>query len=311
MGEQIKMPVLQFAVPQENDGISVYNFLRAKCGVSYRLIKKLKRVPMGITANGQHIRTIDPLHGGDAVVLHIPEDENPTMPVELPIDIIYEDEHIAVINKPFGMPVHPAREHVADTLANAFSAHLMANGEPNSAFRVINRLDRDTSGLVLTAKNSHAASLLHGHTDKVYYAICQGTLTGSGTIDAPIRIMEGHGIQREVGEGGVRAVTHWQTLKNFTVTASDEKRYELTLLKIHLETGRTHQIRVHFTSLGMPLAGDDMYGGSRDLMERQALHCGQLDFFHPITGKKMHFAIPLPEDMAMLCKDPAEVIKVE
>ena len=251
------MPTIQFTVPPENDGISVYNFLRAKCGVSYRLIKKLKRVPMGITANGQHIRTVDPLHGGDTVVLHIPEDENPTMPVELPIDILYEDEHIAVINKPFGMPVHPAREHVADTLANAFSAHLMANGEPNAAFRVINRLDRDTSGLVLTAKNSHAASLLHGHTDKVYYAVCQGNLTGSGTIDAPIRVMEG--------------------------------------------TGRTHQIRVHFTSLGMPLAGDDMYGGSRDLICRQALHCGQLDFTHPITGKPMHFSIPLPDDMATLC----------
>lgn len=295
------MPTIKFTVPQENDGISVYNFLRSKCGVSYRLIKKLKRVPMGLTANGQHIRTIDPLHGGDVVVLNIPEDENPTMPVELPIDILYEDEHIAVINKPFGMPVHPAREHVADTLANAFSAHLMANGEPNSAFRVINRLDRDTSGLVLTAKNSHAASLLHGHTDKVYYAICQGTLVGNGTIDAPIRVMQGHGIQREVGEGGVWAVTHWQAMKNFTVTAANEKTYELTLLKIYLETGRTHQIRVHFTSLGMPLAGDDMYGGSRDLIGRQALHCGQLDFTHPITGEPMHFSIPLPEDMAALC----------
>ena len=295
------MPTIKFAVPQENDGISVYNFLRSKCGVSYRLIKKLKRVPMGITANGQHIRTVDPLHGGDTVVLHIPEDENPTMPVELPIDILYEDEHIAVINKPFGMPVHPAREHVADTLANAFSAHLMANGEPHAAFRVINRLDRDTSGLVLTAKNSHAASLLHGHTDKVYYAVCQGNLTGSGTIDAPIRVMEGHGIQREVGEGGVRAVTHWQAMKNISVTAPNGIQYDLTLLEIHLETGRTHQIRVHFTSLGMPLAGDDMYGGSRDLICRQALHCGQLDFTHPITGKPMHFSIPLPDDMAALC----------
>ncbi len=296
------MPVLLFSVPQENDGISVYNFLRAKCGVSYRLIKKLKRVPSGITANGLHIRTIDPLQGGDKVTLHIPEDENPTLPVALPIEIVYEDEQIAVINKPFGMPVHPAREHVADTLANAFSAHLLANGEPNSAFRVINRLDRDTSGLVLTAKNSHAASLLHGRTDKVYYAVCQGTLTGSGTIDAPIRVMEGHGIQREVGEGGVRAVTHWQALKNVSVTAANGNEYALTLLEIHLETGRTHQIRVHFTSLGMPLTGDDMYGGSRDLINRQALHCGQLDFSHPITGEHMHFSLQLPEDMAALCR---------
>ena len=294
------MPVLQFTVPAENDGISVYNFLRAKCGVSYRLIKKLKRVPLGITSNGRHIRTIDPLRGGDNVALNIPEDENPTMPVGLPIDVVYEDEHIAVLNKPSGMPVHPAREHVADTLANAFSAHLVANGEPNSTFRVINRLDRDTSGLVLTAKNSHAASLLHGHTDKVYYAICQGTLSGSGTIDAPIRIMEGHGIQREVGEGGVRAVTHWQAMKIFSVTARNGHSYDLTLLKIRLETGRTHQIRVHFASLGMPLAGDDMYGGSRDLIGRQALHCGQLDFCHPMTGEPMRFSIPLPEDMEAL-----------
>lgn len=296
------MAQITFTVAQDMNGITVYNFLRTKCDVSYRLIKRLKRVPMGITANGQHIRTIDTLQGGDIVTLNIPDDENPTVPNELPIDIIYEDEHIAVINKSSGMPVHPARDHVTDTLANAFSAHLIARGEPNAAFRVINRLDRDTTGLVLTAKNSHAASLLHGHTDKVYYAICQGLLTGSGTIDAPIRIMEGHGIQREVGEGGVSAVTHWTALKNMHVTAPNGNAHDLTLLKIHLETGRTHQIRVHFTSLGMPLAGDDMYGGSWDLIKRQALHCGQLNFCHPVTGEPMEFKSPLPQDMAALCE---------
>lgn len=296
------MAQITFTVAQDMNGISVYNFLRAKCNVSYRLIKRLKRVPMGITSNGRHIRTIDALQGGDSVTLNIPDDENPTVPNELPIDIIYEDEHIAVINKSSGMPVHPAREHVTDTLANAFSAHLIARGESNSAFRVINRLDRDTTGLVLTAKNSHAASLLHGHTDKVYYAICQGLLTGSGTIDAPIRIMEGHGIQREVGEGGVSAVTHWTALKNMHITAPNGNTHDLTLLKIHLETGRTHQIRVHFTSLGMPLAGDDMYGGSWDLIKRQALHCGQLNFCHPVTGEPMEFKAPLPRDMAALCQ---------
>lgn len=295
------MAQLTFTVPPENDGISVYNFLRAKCGVSYRLITKLKRVPMGITANGAHIRTIDPLAGGDVVVLAIPEDANPTLPCALPIDVVYEDEHIAVLNKPCGMPVHPAREHVTDTLANAFSAHLIARGEPNGVFRVINRLDRDTSGLVLTAKNSHAASLLHGHTDKIYYAVCQGTLHGSGTIDALIRLKEGHGIQREVGEGGVRAITHWTALRNMTRTAPDGSLHALTLLEIHLETGRTHQIRVHFSSLGMPLAGDDMYGGSWALIHRQALHCGQLDFVHPITGEPMTFRQPLPPDMTALC----------
>lgn len=296
------MAKITFTVSEEMDGITVYNFLRAKCDVSYRLIKRLKRVPMGITANGSHIRTIDILHSGDVVELNIPNDENPTQPNELPIDIVYEDEHIAVINKPSGMPVHPARDHVTDTLANAFSAHLIASGRPNSAFRVINRLDRDTTGLVLAAKNCHAASLLHGRTDKVYYAICQGTLTDGGTIDAPIRIMEGHGIQREVGEGGVSAITHWTALKNMRLTSPNGNCYDLTLLEIHLETGRTHQIRVHFTSLGMPLAGDDMYGGSRDLIHRQALHCGQLNFIHPITGEPIEFKTPLPQDMADLCK---------
>lgn len=299
------MPDLTFTVPPEKDGISVYHFLRGQCGVSYRLIKSLKRVPLGITANGQHIRTIDPLSGGDVVVLHLPDDTNPTVPNALPIEIVYEDAHITVLNKPPHMPVHPARDHVTDTLANAFSAHLIANGEPNTAFRVINRLDRDTSGLVLTAKNSHAASLLHGHTDKVYYAVCQGTLHGSGTIDAPIRLMEGHGIQREVGEGGVRAVTHWTALRNISRMAPNGTVYDLTLLEIHLETGRTHQIRVHFTSLGMPLAGDDMYGGSWDLIQRQALHCGQLDFHHPITGEAMVFRMPLPPDMAALTEQPS------
>lgn len=296
------MSQITFAVTEEMDGVTVYNFLRDKCNVSYRLIRRLKHVPMGITANGRHIRTIDSLHCGDLVTLNIPNDENPTEPNAIPIDIVYEDEHIAVINKPSGMPVHPARDHVTDTLANAFSAHLITNGEPNSAFRVINRLDRDTTGLVLTARNSHAASLLHGHTYKVYYAICQGILTGSGTIDAPIRIMEGHGIQREVGEGGVRAITHWSALQNMYLTALNGSAHELTLLEIHLETGRTHQIRVHFNSLGMPLSGDDMYGGSRDLINRQALHCGQLNFSHPITGEAMEFKVPLPRDMANLCE---------
>lgn len=294
---------LVFNVADEFDGITVNDFLRAKCSVSYRLIKKLKRVPMGITSNGEHIRTIDLLHGGDVVILNLPDDENPTEPNSIPIDIIYEDDSVAVINKPYGMPVHPSRDHVDDTLANAFSAHLIERGESNSAFRVINRLDRDTTGLVLTAKNAHAAAMLHGHTDKVYYAICQGILKGSGTIDAPIRVMEGHGIQREVGEGGIRAVTHWRAVQNMQITAPNGSIHKLTLLEIHLETGRTHQIRVHFTSLGMPLAGDDMYGGSWDLIQRQALHCGQLSFNHPITGQPMHFSAPLSSDMASLAQN--------
>lgn len=296
----MSMPLLTFTVPEDCEGVKLYHFLRARCGVSYRLIHRLKHVPMGITADGALIRTIDPLRGGQVVALRIPEDDKITEPVPLPVDVVYEDTQIAVLNKAPGMAVHPSRLHLDDTLANAFAAHLIANGEENTAFRVINRLDRDTSGLVLTAKNSHAASRLHGHTEKIYYAVCQGTLHGSGTVDAPIRIKEGHGIQREVGEGGVRAVTHWTAVANLSRTAPDGGTHELTLLRIRLETGRTHQIRVHFASMGMPLAGDDMYGGSRALIGRQALHCGQLDFCHPLTGEPMTFRVPFPNDMAAL-----------
>lgn len=246
---------------------------------------------MGITANGAHIRTVDILHSGDVVALNIPDDAKPAQAVELPLDIAYEDDDLAILEKPSNMAVHPTHNHQGDTLANAFAAHTAANGCA-ATFRPINRLDRDTTGLVVVCKHSHSANQLHGHLNKVYYAVCEGELSGCGTIDAPIRRVEGGGIRREVGEGGQRCVTHWQAL-----SSADG----LTLLRIILETGRTHQIRCHFACfMGMPLAGDDMYGGRRELIGRQALHCGQVEFVHPETGEPMCIRSPLPPDMAAL-----------
>lgn len=269
---------MKFTVPQEFDGITVQNFLRKHCFVSARMLTKLKRVENGITLDGKHIRNIDILHGGDTVELILPEESVHIEPVDLPLDIVYEDEWLIVYNKPPFMPVHPVRDHQFDTLANAAAFHAAKTGE-NYTFHAINRLDKDTSGLVLAAKNAYGASFLPSRTEKLYIALCEGKITGSGTIDAPLRLKEGHTIQREIGEGGVRAVTHYTAVENYGE--------DYTLLEIRLETGRTHQIRAHFSCIGHPLAGDDMYGGSRERFPRQCLHCAELSFTHPESGEKL------------------------
>ncbi len=282
-------------MPCEQDGITVRGFLRGTCRISARLHTKLKHIENGITVDGKLAKARDILKGGDVVVLHIPDEES-VEAVLMPLDIVYEDEYVLVLNKPANMPVHPTKGHGTDTLANAVAAYL-----PNLAFRPINRLDRDTTGLVLAAKDSFSAVRLQESAEKIYYAVCTGKLEGEGTIDAPIRIKEGHGIQREVGEGGEESITHWKSL------ASDD---EMSLIECRLETGRTHQIRVHFSSyMKMPLLGDDMYGGSREKISRQALHCGFMAFTHPVTGERMELTCPMPEDMQSLsvCKEYSEL----
>ena len=275
----------EFVVAQSLDGISVKNYLRRHCDVSARLLAKLKWVENGITANGKPVRSVDTLRGGDVVRLILPTDERLVTPAALPVEVVYEDESIIVFNKPPQMPVHPVHGYRLNTLANAAAYYSQQKGE-SYAFRAVNRLDSDTSGLVLAAKNGYSHTFLSRHTQKLYMALCEGELTGSGTIDAPIRIKPGHTVQREVGDGGVRAVTHYRA-----------ERYAdgHTLLSITLETGRTHQIRTHFASIGHPLAGDDLYGGSRQYFSRQCLHCARLELVHPMTYE--HLTIEKqPED---------------
>lgn len=287
------MSRLAFFVPKEYDNVMVKGFLRRYCGISARLLIRLKNSPDGILVNGRHARTVDLLREGDRIDLNLPQDRSAVKEAELPVTAAWEDEHLVIFQKPANMPVHPSPGHATDTLANAAGAYARKKGE-TWAFRPINRLDRDTSGLVAVAKNAFcAAKLSDSGIQKEYFAVCQGMLSGSGTIDAPIRIKEGHSIQREVGEGGVRAVTHWRAV------AAGKGH---TLLRIRLETGRTHQIRVHFASIGMPLAGDDMYGGSRALMPRQALHCAVMEWIHPVNGETIMVTQPLPDDFKQLCE---------
>lgn len=284
--------MLEFVVTPDYDGESVKVFLRKYCNVSARLLTDLKKYPNGITANGKHIRSIDILHTNDIVCLNLPEEKNDIIPVNMKINIVYEDKYIIIIDKPPFMPVHPVHGHIDDTLANAVAYYAQNKGE-KWTFRAINRLDRDTSGLVLIAKDSYSAALLGGSVEKVYIALCEGIICGEGTIDAPIRLKEGHTIQREVGEGGVSAITHWKSINTL---------FNHTLLSVKLETGRTHQIRVHFSSLGLPLAGDDMYGGHRNIFSRQCLHCAELDFIHPINKEKMIIKSKLPNWLEILDK---------
>ncbi len=285
------MRALTFTVPPEYDGSTVGKFLRYGCRVSARLVTKQKRVEQGITLNGAHIRTIDPIREGDIIGLNIPDDARPAMAAGAAANVAYEDEDIIILEKPTGLPVHPTRGHFDDTLANALAAYLARKGQ-TAVFRPINRLDKDTTGLVVVCRHAHGANMLHGRMDKTYYAVCQGELEGSGTIDAPIRRRENAGIRREVGEGGQRSVTHWKALCS---------KGGMTLLEIALETGRTHQIRTHFADvMNMPLAGDTMYGGTTELIGRQALHCGRVSFNHPVTGQPFELHSPLPDDMMAL-----------
>ena len=277
---------LKFIVPESCNGKLLRDFLRTECEVTSTLLKSLKQADNGIMLNNERVTVIVRIHTGDNIELNLHEDTPDIKPVELPFKILYEDEHLLVAEKPPFMAVHPVHGHIDDTLANACAYHAEQMGE-KWVFRAVNRLDRDTSGAVLIAKNAYSAPILTQSAKKKYIAVCEGIIEESGTVDKPIRLKEGHTIERETGEGGVYAVTHYKPI---------EISNGHTLAEFELETGRTHQIRVHMASIGHPLAGDDMYGGSLKYISRQALHCTQISFKHPVTKEAMIIQSDLPTE---------------
>lgn len=282
---------LKFTVPDSCNGILLGNFLHKTKNVSQRIIRNAKRMENGITADGEHIRTVDTVRAGQSIKILLPKPQCSMEPENIELDIVYEDAHYLVINKGSDMPVHPTSNiHITDTLANGVIRYMRECGDEFS-ISIVNRLDKDTSGLVLIAKNAYAAENAAATAEKRYVAICAGELTDSGRIDEPIARVGDSIIKRCVSPNGARAVTNYMPIK--TVDGR-------TLVSIHLETGRTHQIRVHFSHIGHPLEGDDMYGGSLELIKRQALHCANISFFHPVLEKKLNFSSPLPPDMASL-----------
>ena len=277
------MREISYTVPAEFDGVQAQVFLKSR-GISRRVLTALKRSG-GLTRGGGILRTVDAVHAGEVITLQLDGGEtsvaaNP----ELSADIVYEDEDVVVFNKPPFMPVHPSQRHHDDTLANLFAARY-----PGLPFRPINRLDRNTSGLCVCAKNQFAAAALSGSISKVNYAITDGTPPGD-TEDAPIGRLGDSVIERCVTPDGKPAVTHFRKI-------AGERR---ALLRITLETGRTHQIRVHMAHIGFPLCGDDMYGGDCTAISRQALHCGEVEFTLPVSGERITISAPLPEDMAAI-----------
>lgn len=276
-------------------GRTVKSLLKGK-GYSSRALARLKKDPLGLLRNGAHVRTVDLLAEGDRLEVTLREEENTYARCDTPVPILWEDEDFVAFDKPAGMPCHTSWAHPADTLANVFAAHCDRLGM-QAPFRVLGRLDQDTTGCVLVAKNQLAASLLVARpawVKKVYLAAVSGApQPPAGRVDAPIaRAGEDSGLRR-VDPAGQRAVTNYRTLRPLPGGRS--------LLAFSLETGRTHQIRVHMAHLGHPLLGDALYGGDCAALSRQALHCAGLAFFHPERGEWVRLFAPLPADMAALC----------
>lgn len=255
------MRVLKYTVPPEADGVSVRDFTRKRLGFSARMLARQKRLEDGILKNDLPCRSVDVLRAGDILAFTLPEEESSYPAVPTPLSVLWETEDYLAVDKPPGMPIHPSPGHDKDSLLNAAAYYYKKTGQ-SCLFRPLYRLDKDTSGIVVLGKHRAAAS--SASIEKRYFAVCEGELSGSGTVDAPIGLKEGSKIVRECGHGDA-AVTHWRAV------ASDGRH---TLLSCKLETGRTHQIRAHMSYLGRPLAGDDLYGGSREIIGRQALHCG-------------------------------------
>lgn len=292
---------IDYIIDEDSAGLRVEQFLRRK-RYSGQNLSEIKRMPKSILVNGVHYYMRQELSKGDHLQVRICETQNSEKipPTKLPLDIIYEDEDLLVLNKPAGMPIHPSLNNYTNSIANALAYYFQSQGKP-FIFRCCNRLDRDTSGLTIVSKHLVSGSILSDMTKyrevhREYLAIARGSVTPSeGTIQAPLGRKEGTIIERTVDwEHGEDAVTHYKVVKEANGHS---------LVSLRLETGRTHQIRIHMKYLGYPLIGDYMYNPDMEYMTRQALHSHHMEFTHPITGEHMSFTAPLPEDMARVMQE--------
>ncbi len=270
-----------YIIEPKHEGKQIKEYLQNVKQFSYTCIVKLKQYPDGITVNGTHARVTHRLTAGERLAVRFVDETQVLVPSDIDVPIAFENERLIIFNKPANMPVHPAKNHQQSTLANVFARICKERGE-ELTFRAINRLDRDTTGLVAVAKDRYTAGLLTNAMEKSYIAVTEGVLPwDAGVIDAPIkRLTDGMTI-RHVHRDGQAALTRFWVLNR-------SKTH--TMIRVRLETGRTHQIRVHFSHLGFPLAGDDMYGGSRGSYPWQALSCTDMRFF--MDGREQYVTIP-------------------
>lgn len=309
--------ILTYTVTEKSHNQLISSFLKQQ-GYSSQNLIELKKMPESVLLNHKWTYMNQRVRTGDTLTIHIREEASSEKipPVKLPLDIIYEDEDLLVVNKPAGMPIHPSMNNYENSLGNGLAYYFAAQNKP-FVFRCINRLDRDTSGLTIIAKHMVSAGMLSAMVaakatvplpDKAsapdsitrcnkeihreYLAIVRGKVApASGTITAPISRKPGSILERQIDfEKGEHAVTHYRTI---------ETKNGHSLVSLVLETGRTHQIRVHMKYLGYPLIGDYLYNPDLEHISRQALHSYRLQFTHPITHENMEFTAPLPEDMRL------------
>lgn len=291
---------MDFTVKNDGDGMLLRTYLK-RIRISGKLVSHLKAVRNGICVNGEQVTVRRILRTGDVISLAIEDTEanENIVPVDLPIEILYEDDDLIVIGKPPFMPTHPSCNHHDDTLANALAFYFCEKGQ-NFVFRPVNRLDRNTSGVVMVAKNARAAAFMHtemtkGRIEKTYFAIADGEMSDSGMIETYLCRTEKSIIVRRVcsenDEGAQYALTE------YTVQSTGNG---MTALSLRLHTGRTHQIRVHLSHIGHAIVGDDIYGKESPYISRQALHARTLSFNRPSDEKRITVVSPLPDDIKKL-----------
>ena len=273
---------------------TVKEILKEKLNISDRLLKRLK-VGKLISLNSVCIPINTIVHNGDLIEISLDYEEDNTniLPISMPLDIIYEDESYLVVNKPAGMAVHPSILHYSDSLSNGIKYYFDTINLKKKV-RPVNRLDKDTSGLVIFAKNEYIQEcLIQQMKDSIfrkkYVCICKGQISPeAGEITAPIARKKDSIIERCVSPNGTEAITHYEVIDS-------NKQY--SIVSNTLKTGRTHQIRIHMQYIGHPIIGDTLYGSPSTLIHRQALHASYISFLHPISRKKVEYTAPMPSDM--------------
>lgn len=293
--------ILTYTADENDRGRTVRDVLKGHFHlVAHDLARAKYRTDKGITVNYETVLVNRFLMPGDVLrVRLLYEDPQKTVPAKGPLDILYEDEDLIALNKPAGVVVHPSHGHFADTLANFLAEYFREKGEPHEV-RSAGRLDKDTSGVLLFAKSRTAAAVLNGQTslpgvEKEYLALAEGIFeNNSATVEAPISREYEEKIRRVVREDGAPARTHFQMIRQFDGYA---------LISVRIETGRTHQIRVHMAHIGHPLIGDPIYGHGTEGTTRALLHAYRASFVQPFTHRAMDVTAPLPEDFAEKCGD--------
>lgn len=288
---------LKWVIDKQHSNMLVREFLMIH-QISKRALAAIKFSGGSILVNGKNVTVRYSLQPGDILEVRFPpEEKNEQLKGEnIPLSILYEDKDIIILNKPAHMNTIPSREHPTGSLANALQYYYEKH-DISSSIHIVTRLDRDTSGIVLVAKHRYAHHLFslmqkEQQIERFYEALAEGVFKKKkDTIDAPIGRKATSIIQREVRADGQKAVTHYEVITQYSHFAH---------IGLKLETGRTHQIRVHMEAIGHPLLGDDLYGGSRELISRQALHCKKIRFFHPFLQKDFFIECPLPEDMQIV-----------